>query len=308
MSTVDARTSSAMGTVVAVLLTCHGTVDRVEELPAFLLNIRRGRPAPAELVAEVTRRFEEIGGSPLMRITGEQAAALQARLQLPVRWAGRLWGPYPKDVIGELASDGIDTILSLPLAPQSVHIYNVAVKRAADALGLATIAAPSWALEPKLLDAFAAAIVEARGELDTAQQVAVVLTAHSLPLRVIASGDPYQSDFEQMAEAVIQRLGRHGIERDAVRIAYQSQSLDGGEWLGPDLDTILRELSGSARGLIIAPIGFVADHVETLYDIDVHAVALARQLGFVQVQRMAAMNTRPDFIDALEAVTRRLLP
>src|SRR5512134_3874158 len=105
----------------AILLSCHGTVERTDDLPEFLSNIRRGRPTPAALVDEVRRRFEAIGGSPLLRTTRAQAAALQERSGLRVAVAARLWHPYPKEVLAELAAEGVRTIVSLPLAPQSVH-------------------------------------------------------------------------------------------------------------------------------------------------------------------------------------------
>ena len=139
----------------AVLLTCHGTIDRVEDIPAFLNNIRRGRPTPAHIVDEVQRRFQRIGGSPLMRITAEQGAALEARLGVPVRIAGRLWGPYPEDVVAVLVAGGTTTLVSLPLAPQSVDIYHAGVREAAAAHpGLEVRYAPAWGLEPSLIDAF----------------------------------------------------------------------------------------------------------------------------------------------------------
>ena len=115
----------------AVLLTCHGTVERPEDIPAFLMNIRRGRAAPEELVAEVTRRYALIGGSPLLRTTAAQALALARRLGLPVRFAGRLWGPYPREVVSELVAAGVTKIVSLPLAPQSVAVYHATVREAA---------------------------------------------------------------------------------------------------------------------------------------------------------------------------------
>jgi ferrochelatase len=146
----------------AVLLTCHGTVDRVEDIPAFLTNIRRGRPTPPAIVEEVTHRFQRIGGSPLMRITAEHAAALEARIGVPVRVAGRLWAPFPAEVIGELVQQGVTTLVSLPLAPQSVDVYHAGVRAACAAHpGLELRLAPAWGTEPALIDAFVESIDEA---------------------------------------------------------------------------------------------------------------------------------------------------
>jgi protoporphyrin/coproporphyrin ferrochelatase len=288
----------------AVVLSCHGTVDSVTDIPAFVRNIRHGRPAPPEVIEEVTRRFEQIGGSPMMRITHEQAAALEQRLGVTVRATARLWEPYVGPVLDELVGAGVDRIVSLPLAPQSVHVYNRVVEEAAAERELEVVAAPSWGEEPKLIDAFEQAIAESLERAGS--EPAVVLTAHSLPLRIIRGGDPYERDFRGMAEAVTARLRARGLH--TVVVAFQSQGMGGGEWLGPDLDTTFETLRGEGVDhLVVAPIGFVAEHVETLYDIDVEAAARATELGFSSLVRMPAMNTRPAFIDALEAVARPLL-
>jgi len=292
----------------AVLLTCHGTVDRIEELPAFLANIRRGRPTPPAIVDEVARRFTRIGGSPLMRITAEQAAALSRRLDLPVRIAGRLWPPSPAAVLAELVQGGADTVVSLPLAPQSVEIYHADVRTAAAAHpGLTVRYAPPWGLEPALVDAFVASIEEGLARFSDGERarVPVILSAHSLPRRVIEAGDAYEREFRAMAGEVGARVASRG---NPVHVAFQSQGMDGGAWLGPDLPATFAELvAGGASAALIAPIGFVADHVETLYDLDVEAPELAARAGLARLERAPSMNTRPRFIDALEAVVRRIL-
>lgn len=292
----------------AVLLTCHGTIDRVEDIPAFLHNIRRGRPTPAHIVDEVQRRFQRIGGSPLMRITAEQGQALEARLGIPVRIAGRLWGPYPKDVVAELAAAGTTRLISLPLAPQSVEIYHAGVREAAAAHpGMEVRCAPAWGLEPSLISAFLESIDEALARFpeDRRKSVPVLLTAHSLPQRIIDMGDAYEREFRAMADAVAARIAERG---NPARIAFQSQGMDGGAWLGPDLPTTFAALAAEGKTeVVIAPIGFVAEHVETLYDLDVEAPGLAEKAGVARIERAGAMNTRALFIDALESVVRRLL-
>jgi ferrochelatase len=292
----------------AVLLTCHGTVEKLEDLPAFLANIRRGRPTPEAIVREVTHRFERIGGSPLMGTTAAQAEALARRLGLPVRIAGRLWGPYPAEVVAELVRAGTTRLISLPLAPQSVEVYHAAVREAAAAhAGLELRCAPSWGLTPALVDAFVEAIDEtlARFPEDERAGVPVILSAHSLPQRVIDMGDPYEAEFKAMAAAVAAIVERRGTP---VRIAFQSQGMDGGAWLGPDLPTTFAALAeAGARAAVVAPIGFVSDHVETLYDLDIEAPVLAGKAGLARLERAPAMNTRPRFIDAIEAVVRGML-
>lgn len=292
----------------AVLLTCHGTIDKVEDIPAFLHNIRRGRPTPDHIVDEVQRRFQRIGGSPLMRLTVEQGEALEARLGIPVRVAGRLWSPYPKEAIAELAAAGTTTLISLPLAPQSVEIYHAGVREAAAAYpGIEVRCAPAWGLEPALIDAFVESIDEALARFpeESRKSIPVVLTAHSLPQRVIAMGDAYEREFRAMADAVAARVAERG---NPTRIAFQSQGMDGGAWIGPDLPTTFAELAAAGQTeVVIAPIGFVAEHVETLYDLDIEAPGLAQKAGVHRIERAAAMNSRPRFIDALESVARALL-
>jgi ferrochelatase len=243
-----------------------------------------------------------------MKITREQARALEDRLHVPVRAAARLWSPHPEEVLRPLLNEGVERILSLPLAPQSVHIYHDFVEDCLSGNDVQVVRAPSYGLEPKLVAAFVNAIVEARGRLAENARFATLLTAHSLPLRAIQAGDPYQSDFEAMAGAVRAALVDVGFTEADVHIAYQSQGMGGGEWLGPDLETTLERVCATSKdALLVAPIGFVAEHVETLYDIDVEFAALARRRGVADVVRMPAMNTRSDFIEALEAVARPLL-
>ncbi len=307
----------------AILLTCHGTVERAEDVPAFLANIRRGRPTPPAMIEEVTRRLDHIGGSPLMRITRAQAEALAQRVGLPVHVAGRLWGPYPNEVLPALVGAGVRTVVSLPLAPQSVDVYHGPVREAAAAHpGLELRCVPAWGTEPALVDAFAEAIDEtlaASFPIERRASVGVVLTAHSLPNRVILAGDPYERQFREMASLVADRVSARG---NPVRIAFQSQGMNdpppGGRpgaaprategWLGPDLSATFAELvAAGVREVLVSPIGFVADHVETLYDLDVEAPKIAAEAGVARLARAPAMNARPRFIDALEAVVRREL-
>ncbi|WP_437337026.1 ferrochelatase [Sorangium sp. So ce394] len=292
----------------AVLLSCHGTVERLDDLPAFLANIRRGRPAPPELIDEVRRRFERIGGSPLMRITQAQADALAARIGFPVAIAGRLFHPYPGEVLASLHASGVRRVVSLPLAPQSVDVYHAVVRDAAAKQGGVEVrCVPAWGLEPALIDAFVEVIDEALARFPEERRasVAVILSAHSLPQRIIDAGDPYERQFRAMAAEVERRVAPRG---NPVLVAFQSQGMTGDAWLGPDLRSTFEALAArGAREALVAPIGFVADHVETLYDLDVEAHVIAREAGLARLERAPAVNTRPRFIDALEALVRREL-
>jgi ferrochelatase len=286
----------------AILVSCHGTVESTSDIPAFLANIRRGRPTPPHLVEEVTRRFVAIGGSPLMRTTREQAALLAERVGVRVAACARLWHPYPKEVLAQLVADGVQRVVSLPLAPQSVHVYHATVREAAAAFpGLTLVEVPAWGDEPRLIDAFVETVDEALAQLPASDRASapVVLTAHSLPQRVIDAGDPYERDFRAMASRVADRVAARG---NPVHVAFQSQGATNDVWLGPDLPTTFRALKDQgARHVVVAPIGFVADHVETLYDLDIEAKVLAESLG-LGFARAAALNTRPAFIDALANV------
>ncbi len=295
--------------MIGVLLSYHGTVSNVDDVPEFVRNIRHGQPAPAEVVDEVRRRLEYIGGSPLTRIAEAQARALEVRLGMPVRIAARLWHPYAKDVLPELAALGVTTLVSLPLAPQSVGIYHPGVEAAASEHGMRVLRAASWGHEPRLIEAFVEAVTEAASHFAVEREaLAVVLSAHSLPRRVIAAGDGYESEFRAMADSVGRALVSAGFSANSMRVAFQSQGMGSRDaWLGPDLESTFSELASTHRQLLIAPIGFVTEHVETLYDIDVEARGFAEKFGFTGFGRMPALDTRPRFIDALEAVARRTL-
>ncbi len=293
----------------AVLLICHGTVSDPADVPAFLANIRRGRPAPPEMVLEIRHRLEVIGGSPLMRITAAQATALEERLGLPCRIAGRMWGPYPAEVLAELAQAGVSRVVSLPLAAHSVHVYNETVRQAAaTAPSITLVEAPPWGEEPALIDALVETVEEGLGRADALgrdpAETAIILSAHSLPLRALAAGDPYEAQFRATAAQVEARLAS---TRHPIAVAFQSQGMTADPWLGPDLPTAFRAArAAGARAVVVAPIGFLAEHVETLYDLDVDAPRLAEHEG-IQCFRAPAVCARSRLIDALEVVARRAL-
>ena len=294
----------------AVILSYHGSVADLDDMPAFLRNIRRGRPVPDELLQEVLHRYRHIGGSPLIEQSREQAARLEARLGIPVRAAGRLWHPYASEILPELVKLGATRIISVPLAPQSVDVYHQAVREALAAMPEPRpelVCAPTWGLEPHLIDAFVETVEEGLEKLAPikAADVGVLLTAHSLPTRVIQAGDRYEAQFREMAKAIADVLLLRGYSVD---VAFQSQGASAEPWLGPDLRAGFA--SFVARGIdavLIAPVGFLAEHVETLYDLDVEAVKIAADAGVKRYARAPAVATRPKLIDALEAVARRVL-
>jgi protoporphyrin/coproporphyrin ferrochelatase len=284
----------------AVLLIGHGSVSRAEDIPAFVQAIRRGRPTPQAIVDEVTHRWNAIGGSPLQSIIEDEARALSARLSVPVAVASRLWAPYAKDVVPELVRAGARNVVSLPLAPYSAKIYNDVTREACTVAGVRCLEVPSWGLHPALIDAFAESIDEARAGLPS-ETTHYVLTAHSLPMRVVAMGDTYDKEVRATAAAVTAKLA---LPADRVRVAFQSQGMDGGEWLGPDLATTFSALAeAGAKDVVVCAIGFLADHTEVLYDLDVEAKAIVDRLG-MRFHRAASLNTRARFVDALEDLAR----
>ena len=298
-----------------VLLIAHGTVDSLDDLPAFLKNIRRGHDAPPELLAEVRRRYEAIGGqSPLNAINRDVAKRLEERLGVPVRTSNRLFSPYPKDVLTELVSVGAKRVVVVPLAQHSAQIYGDAVKEAAKAaaLDVQVEAAPNWGRTPALTLAFARAILATLEQVpaDARSRTTLLLTAHSLPTSVIEAGDRYEIELRASAEDVAAKVRELGGAFADHAVAFQSQGMSSGPsgrpmtWLGPDLRTCFAELATRGRTeVVIAPIGFLADHVEILYDLDIEARSWAEELG-ITLRRAPSLNASDGLVEALAAVVR----
>lgn len=287
----------------AVVLASHGTVETLDDLPAFVTNVRRGHAPPPGLVAELRRRYEAIGGgSPLNRINAELARKLSARLGVPVVLANRLWRPYVRDVLAELARQGTRRVALVPLAQHSAHVYAADAQRAVEGTGLELACAPDWGQHPGLCEAFARRIRAALEGLDP-ETTTLALTAHSLPRAVVAAGDPYEREVRAAAADVARRAGD-----GHVAVAFQSQGMGGGgEWLGPDLPaTIDAAAARGDRAIVFAPIGFLADHVEILYDLDLEAKGLAGARGLRYV-RAASPNADDDLVDVVADVARPLL-
>jgi ferrochelatase len=282
----------------ALLLIGHGTVDDLNDMAAFLSRIRMGRPASPELIAEITARYRRIGGSPLRAISVAQALALEERLKLPCLLAARMWHPRLEDVVVQAHQAGYRRLLALPLAPFSVDLYHRSAVQAASDRGLTDMViekvAP-WGSHARYVGAWADQI---RPFCEQIPDAALLLTAHSLPTRVIRAGDRYQQEVEACASAIAQILGKPH------RMVFQSQGADGGEWVGPSLQEALQRLKSENIGkAIVAPIGFLSDHVETLYDLDIEAAHWAQDLG-IAWHRVPALNATPAMIDTLETVAR----
>jgi protoporphyrin/coproporphyrin ferrochelatase len=285
----------------AVLLLAHGTPESLDDMPEYLRRVRGGRPPSAELIAEMRGNYAAIGGrSPLTEITLAQASALASALGgVPVYVGMRNWRPYIADVLAEAAAAGVREIVALPMAPQystlSVAKYDEAVE-AARPPAVEVRFVRSWHHHPGLLEAFAEKL---RESLRSGPWDRVVFTAHSLPTRVVEQGDPYADEVAATARGVARLAG----VTDYVR-AYQSAGRTPEPWLGPSVEEALATAAAEgARRVLIAPIGFVCDHTEILFDIDVQAAQAARRLG-IEIARTDSLNTSPTFIRALADLVR----
>jgi len=290
--------------VTGVLLMAHGTPSSMDEMPEYLKLVRGGRPASDELVAEMRHNYEAIGGrSPLTTLTLAQRDALRARLGagVPVAVGMRNWTPFIKEAIAELTAAGATRIIGIPMAPQfstlSVQKYVDAARSALPA-GVAFEAVESFHAHPLLLDAFAERLREAQPKPDEL----VIFTAHALPQRVIDAGDRYPDEVAATAKGV---AGRVGIAR--YRVAYQSAGRTPEPWIGPDIAHVIDDASVTGlRKFIVAPIGFVCDHTEILFDIDIQAAQTAREFA-TKMRRTGSLNTSATFIALLEELVRQRL-
>ena len=289
---------------VGVLLMAHGTPSSLDEMPEYLKIVRGGRPPSAELVEEMRHTYQAIGGrSPLTAITMAQASALRERLGsgVPVAVGMRNWTPFIKTALAELAEKGVDRVIGIPLAPQfstlSVQKYN---DTAASFLppGITFDAVTSYHAHPLLVAAFAERLAAAAPRPDEL----VMFTAHSLPRRAIEAGDHYADEVGATAAAV---AARAGVNR--YRLAYQSAGRTPEPWIGPEIGEVIDEESGKGvRKFLAAPIGFVCDHTEILFDIDIQGAQTAREFS-TTLRRTESLNTSPAFIDLLEDLVRSRL-
>jgi ferrochelatase len=302
----------------AVLVMAYGTPSGPDDLEAYYTHIRRGRRPPPELLAELRGRYEAIGGrSPLLEITRAQASGLRDALEaaghgdLRVAIGMKHSPPFLEDAARELADSGVEHVIGLVLAPHysrmSVQAYGDRVQAALAAEGGGAPRCDlvhSWATEPGYVSYLERAIGDALARLGSAAAGAeVVFTAHSLPDRILAAGDPYPDELRATAEAVASAAG---LERWS--IAWQSAGRTDEPWIGPDvLEVLPRLVAAGATGVVVCPAGFVADHLEVLYDLDVEAAAEARTLG-LPFARTAAPNADPGLAAALASVVTTHLP
>lgn len=275
----------------------YGSPSRIEDVPAYLDDIRGGRPVPQRAVDEFVERYRRVGASPLNEITERQRAGLERELGLPVFTGMKHWEPRIADAVSRAVATGATTIVGLVLAPHysrlSIGGYRDRLETALAGSNVELSMIESWHDHPPYLDAVASWI---RGT-----DAHVVFTAHSLPARILAEGDPYRDQLLETARLV---AGRAGVPPERWSFAFQSESATGEPWLGPDILAHLEELHArGVREVLVAPIGFVADHLEILWDLDVEARAKAGELG-LELDRIESMNAHPAFLRALADLVR----
>ena len=297
----------------AILLLAHGSPDRVDEIPEFLRYVTGGRPLPEAVVKEVQHRYGLIGASPLTRITLKQGEQLARELKLPVYVGMRNWRPLIGDVVEQMRRDGIARSVAICLAPQnsqtSVGLYREALLGDSGAAPFEVDFVDNWHDHPLLIKAFAEKLEAGwkRACDEAGTRVPIIFTAHSVPQRTITEGDPYEAQAKETASLVAMEAPRLTV--DDWQFAFQSQGMSGGAWLGPTVEDTIRELKAKGhRAVFLQPIGFLCDHVEVLYDIDIAFRQFAEKEG-MRLWRAESLNESPMLIAALADVARsRLVP
>ena len=277
-----------------LLCMAYGSPASEGDVEAYYTHIRGGRAPSPEALEDLVKRYRAIGGSPLDRITRAQASALGTALDLPVFVGMKHAPPFIEDAIADARAEGIERLVGLPLAPHYARMSLGGYRRAIDAAWNAELVfIPGFHDHPAFIEAVRGLL---REQLDGYRPDRLFFTAHSLPQRIIAEGDGY---YDQLLASC--SLVEEGMALPPWEFAFQSASTTGEPWLGPDL---LEAIGRSgARKVLVCSIGFVADHLEVLYDLDVEAQDYARREG-VELRRTASFNDRPEFIEALAAVVR----
>jgi ferrochelatase len=298
-----------------VLLMAYGSPDSLDQMEAYLLDVRGGRPTPPSLVEEIQHRYAQIGGrSPLLDITRRQAAALEAELNRRNAGDGtryrayvgmRHWEPRIAEAVAQIAADGVEKLVALVMAPHSSRMSSGAYFARLDEAMAEAVAEqgaqlrvtriPSWHDHPGLIDAITQHACDALENFGD-QEPYILFTAHSLPSRILAQGDPYDAQLRETAVLVAKEmnwpLGRF-------QFCYQSAGQSGEQWMGPPIEQVVVQLADlGEKNILVVPVGFVCDHVEVLYDIDIVARGLAASHG-ARLERSASLNDSPVFIRAL---------
>lgn len=294
----------------AVLLLAHGSPDSVEEVPEFLLQVTGGRPLPATVIEEIKHRYGLIGCSPLTELTLQQGKLLAQELQMPVYVGMRNWKPFIADAVGTMVADGVSRAVAICLAPQnsrtSVGFYRSALNPNGE-VPFSLDFVESWHDQPHLIKAFSEKLTSGwkRARAEAGAKIPIIFTAHSVPQRTIAEGDPYERQAKETASLVAQEAL---LNPEDWTFAFQSQGLSGGAWLGPTVESAILGLKEKGhRGVFVQPVGFLCDHVEVLYDIDIGFKKFAEKQG-MKLWRAQSLNQSPLLTRALAEIARSRMP
>jgi ferrochelatase len=296
---------------IGVLLLAYGGPNSLDELPGYLADIRSGRPTTAAVLKEMTHNYTLIGGkSPLLEICRQQGDALQKMLDaghpgaFKVYLGMRHWSPWTEEVVRDMIAGGIQKAVAIVLAPQyspfTTDKYFQKVKAGLEMFGgdIDFEYVKSYNTAPKYIQALVNRVREGIERWPEAERdsVHVILSAHSLPVRIIKMGDPYQDELFESARLIVAGAG---LRDGQWSWAYQSAGRSPEPWLGPQIEAYIPELAAKGvRNIVSVPIGFVSDHVEMLFDIDIKAQAVAREHG-IRLERPPALNTDPLYIETL---------
>ena len=290
----------------AILIMAHGAPRSLDDVEEYVLHIRHGRPLPDDQMAAIKERYKLVGGSPLLELTYKQATSLGEKFPgIKIYLGMRHSHPFIKDTIAQMNADGVTSFVAICMAPQfskmSIGAYEEALKQGISETqsAMSYTLVRSFARHPKLIKAFASKL---RDALTKNPSALVIFTAHSLPERILQEGDSYDYEVKETACLVAKELALSDW-----RFAYQSQGMTSDKWLGPTVESRIDELQQKGiREIVIAPIGFVCDHVEILYDIDVMFRNYAHEKG-ITLHRSDSLNDSPEFIDLLQDLVRERL-
>lgn len=301
--------SSLTNARTAVLLLAHGRPENPEQIPDFLRYVTGGRPLPPAVIEEIRHRYSLIGFSPLACWTLLQADQLSQSLGLPVFAGMRNWKPFIADAVKAIAAGGFERVVAVCLAPQnsrtSVGLYRRAVT-GENAIPFVLDFVEEWHDQPMLAKAFAEKLrlgLE-KAKAEYGEKLPIIFTAHSVPARTIADGDPYDAQSKETAALVAKEAGLSDADW---AFAFQSQGMAGGPWIGPTVEETILSLKGRGhRGVFLQPVGFLCDHVEVLYDIDIFFKQFAEKEG-MRLWRAESLNGSKTLTAALaEVVNRRV--
>jgi ferrochelatase len=298
----------------AVLLMAYGSPNSLDEVGEYLRQVRGGRLPTPEEVERLRERYRQVGGqTPLLKITLAQAKALEEKLQSErinskVHVGMKHWHPFIEDVVEKIMSEGAASIIGLALAP---HYSRLSIGGYADAVrrGLAMTGRPvpftmveSWHDQGSLITALSRRVRDGLEKFEEPSRAVVLFTAHSLPKKSVAGDDPYLSQLQETTQLVASKSGIRSWD-----FAFQSAGQPIDSWMGPSIKEKITELSGKGfRELLVCPVGFVSDHLEILYDLDIEAKGYAASLG-TRLERTASLNDDLEFINAIASQLRHLL-